>query len=298
MDRLQCMVIVVEVAETGSFAAAARQLNISPPKATRAVAFLEDAIGTKLFVRSTRAVRLTEAGRHYVEDCRRILAELKEAEAAAAGSYAQPVGTLTVTAPVMFGNLFVMPTLTAFLDRYPAVQGRALLLDRMANMVEEGVDVGVRIGHLQDAGYNAIKVGMVRRVVCGAPAYFEKCGVPESPKELADHTLIGTTGSSSPLNWRFGMAARPASALKPRLHCTGVEATISTAASGWGLAQVLSYQIAQLVRQGALQVVLEDFEEEPWPIHIVHPEGRHASAKTRAFVDFAVERLRAAGPFD
>ncbi len=298
MDKLHCMAVVVKVAEVGSFTAAARLLNISPPKATRAVAFLEAAVGAKLFLRSTRAVKLTEAGRLYVEDCRRILADMEEAEAAVNGSYAQPVGTLTVTAPVMFGNIFVMPVLVEFLERYPAVQGRALLFDRVANLVEEGVDVGVRIGHLPDSGINAIKVGAVRRVICGAPSYFERNGIPLDPKALSDHSVIATTGSSAPVKWRFGGASRDMAGFHPRLYCNNVEASLSAAVSGWGLAQALSYQVAKPCAEGVLKIVLEEFEDEPMPIHVIHPEGRYASAKTRAFVDMLVSKLRTAAPFD
>lgn len=297
MDRLKSMAVVVKVAETGSFADASRQLNMSAPSVTRAVAFIEETIGAKLFLRSTRTVKLTEAGQHYVDDCRRILAKLEEAEAAARGSYARPSGTLTITAPVLFGQIYIMPILTEYLAMYPWMQGRALLLDRAVNLLEEGIDAGVRIGHLPDSGYNAIKVGTVRRVICGAPSYFERCGIPESPKDLTDHTLIATTSSSAPVQWRLGHSPRSANSFSPRLYCNTVGAAITAATSGLGLVQALSYQVTEHRAEHALTIVLEDFEEEPLPIHVIHPEGRNASAKTRAFVDLAVDRLRAAGPF-
>ncbi|CAN7611499.1 LysR substrate-binding domain-containing protein [Rhizobium rhizogenes] len=297
MDRLQCMKVLVKVADAGSFAAAARQLHMSPPVVTRAIAFLEEVTGARLFLRSTRSVKLTAQGRHYVEDCRRILSDIDEAEASAGGSYATPSGMLTVTAPVLFGQYYIMPIVTAFLALHPEVTGRVLLFDRIVNLVEEGIDVAVRIGRLQDSSYNAVKVGTVRRVVCGAPSYFEHHGVPQTPADLAGHTIIANTGSSAPLDWHFGSEGKVSPALHPRLFCNTVDASISAALSGWGLARALSYQVAKPVAEARLRIILEDFEEEPLPIHVMHPEGRHVSAKTRAFVDFAVEQLRAGSAF-
>jgi DNA-binding transcriptional LysR family regulator len=293
MDRWQAMRVFAKVAETGSFAAAGRQLHMSPPAVTRAVAALEEAIGARLLIRTTRSVKLTDAGERYVADCRRILADIAEAEAGAAGSYAMPTGTLTVTAPVLFGQIYVMPILTQYLDRYPAVTGRALLLDRIVNIIDEGIDVAVRIGHLPDSGYTALRVGSVRRVICAAPAYLEKHGTPREPADLADHRLIAATGAWSLLDWRFGRDEKTSVTVRPRLFTNTNEAAISAAISGWGVTRVLSYQIAPHVVQGQLRIVLADDEEEPLPIHVVHPEGRHVSAKVRSFVDFAVERLRA-----
>ncbi|HVJ53710.1 MAG TPA: LysR family transcriptional regulator [Aliidongia sp.] len=291
MDRWQAMRVFAKVAETGGFADAARQLNMSPPAVTRAVASLEEIIGARLFTRTTRAVKLTEAGSRYFEDCRRILADITEAEANAAGSYAKPTGTLIVTAPVLFGELYVLPVLTAFLSLHPAVNGRALFLDRVTNLVDEGMDVAVRIGHLADSDFSAIRVGTVRRIVCGAPAYFEKHGVPRTPADLAHHTIIASAGAAQ--DWRFGVDRKIGVTVHPRLVCNMLGPAIAAAIDGWGLTRVLSYQAAPALVEGKLQTVLGEFEEEPFPIHIVHPEGRHAPAKVRAFVDFAVEKLRA-----
>jgi DNA-binding transcriptional LysR family regulator len=298
MDRWQAMRVFVRVAESGGFAEAARQLNMSPPAVTRAVAGIEELIGTRLLNRTTRSVTLTEAGQRYLEDCRRILAEIVEAEAAAAGSYVTPAGTLTVSASILFGQIHVLPILTEFLTAYPAVTGRMVLLDRIANLVDEGIDVAVRIGHLPDSSLSAIRVGTVRRVVCGAPAYFTAHGMPERPADLARHTIIATTGSSASPEWRFGGQAKAGVALRPRLTCNSNEAAISAAISGWGLTRVLSYQIGPALADGRLRIILDSFEEEPLPIHIVHPEGRHASAKVRAFVDHATRRLRASRMID
>ncbi|MBX9661057.1 MAG: LysR family transcriptional regulator [Nitrospiraceae bacterium] len=293
MSRLHAMRVFVRVAETGGFAEAARQLNMSPPAVTRAVATLEDLIGTRLLTRTTRTVKLTEPGARYFEDCRRILSEIAEAEAAAAGSYSTPTGLLSVTASVLFGNNYVLPILTEFLDTNPLVSGRAVFVDRVVNIVDEGIDVAIRIGHLPDSSHSAIRVGTVRRVVCGAPAYFERHGVPQHPYDLAKHRIIASTGSWSSLDWRFGKDEKIGVTVTPRLSCSTYEAIIAATVQGWGLARPLSYHIGGALESGALQTVLSEYELEPMPIHVVHPEGRRASAKVRAFVDLAVERLRA-----
>lgn len=290
MDRWQVMRIFVKVAETASFAEAARHLQMSAPAVTRAVASLEETIGARLFVRTTRSVKLTDAGSGYFEDCRRILADIAEAEAAAAGTYATPTGTLTVTAAAMFGNMYVLPILTEYLDTYPAVLGRTLFVDRLVNIVEEGADVAVRIGHLPDSGFTAIRVGSVRRVICGSPAYFEKHGVPRTPADLKDHRIAASTGAWSSPEWRFANDQRVT--VQSSLQCNTNDAIISAAVSGWGLTRVVHYQIGPALLDGRLQIVLADYEEPPLPIHVLYPEGRHSPAKVRTFVDLAVARLR------
>jgi DNA-binding transcriptional LysR family regulator len=292
MDRFQAMRVFVGVAEAGGFAGAARRLAMSPPAVTRAVAFLEEMIGARLLTRTTRSVALTEPGQRYLEDCRRILGEIQAAEASAAGSYGTPTGTLVVTAPVLFGQIYGLPLLTEFLTRHPAVTGRVLLLDRVVHLVNEGIDVAIRIGALPDSDLSAIRVGEVRRVACGAPGYFARHGTPEIPADLTRHTLIATTSAWTSLDWRFGRESRTTVTVHPRLFCNTNEAGIAATIAGWGVTRVLSYQIAEAVQDGRLVTVLDDYEEPPLPIHIVHPEGRHVSAKVRAFVDFAVERLR------
>lgn len=291
MDRWQAMRIFVKVAETGSFAETARLMQMSPPAVTRTIAALEDMIGARLFVRTTRSVRVTEAGARYVADCRRILADIAEAEAAAAGSYATPAGVLTVTASVMFGRLYVLPVMTEYLDTYPTMTGRTLFVDRPVNIVEEGIDVAIRIGHLPDSGLAAIRVGSVRRVVCGSPAYFERHGVPATPADLKGHRVAAATSAWASPEWRFAGDQRVT--IDAALQCNTNEAAIATAKADWGLTRVLHYQIGPALVSGELQIVLGDFEEPPLPIHVLHPEGRHAPAKVRAFVDLAVARLRA-----
>ena len=291
MDRLQAMRVFVEVADGGAFAAAGRRLRISPPAITRAVAALEDAIGVRLFTRTTRAVTLTEAGTRYLADCRRILQEIAEAEASAAGLHTDPRGTLVVTAPVIFGRLYILPMLTAFLDRHPALRVEARFVDRIVNLVEDGIDVAVRIGPLPESGLTALRVGSVRRVICGSAGYLARHGVPQTPEDLARHRIIAATNASPGPEWRLGTGRRVA--VTPVLSCNDVASAITAACAGWGLTRVLSYQIGPQVACGDLTPVLTEFEGEPLPIHLVHAEGARPAAKVRAFVDFAAPRLRA-----
>jgi DNA-binding transcriptional LysR family regulator len=287
------MRIFVQVAETGGFAQAARLLHMSPPAITRAISALEDQIGVRLLNRTTRSVKLTEAGRGYLDDCRRILAEMADADAAAAGAHGNPTGTLTVTGSVLFGHIYVLPILLDYLDRHPAVTGRSLFVDRLVNIVEEGIDVAVRIGHLPDSGLSAIRVGSVRRVICGAPAYFEHHAVPQAPADLARHRIIGPTGAWASSEWHFGPDARTSVTVHPQLFCNTNEAAIAAAEQGWGLTRVLSYQVEPALAAGRLVTILDDHMEKPLPIHVIHAEGRRAVAKVRSFVDLAVDRLRA-----
>lgn len=291
MDRWQAMRIFVKVAETESFAAAARSLHLSAAAITRSIAALEATIGARLFVRTTRSVKLTEAGARYLEDCRRILSDIAEAEASAAGSFARPSGLLTVTAPALFGQMYVLPVLLEYLDIHPTVTARTFFVDRPVNMVEEGVDVAVRIGHLPDSGFTAIQVGAVRRVVCGSPDYFAKYGVPKTPADLRDHRIATSTSAWASPEWRFRQDQRVT--IHPSLQCNTNEAAINAALASWALTRVLHYQIGPALMSGALQIVLDEYEEPTLPIHVLYPEGRHASAKVRSFVELAVTQLRA-----
>jgi len=293
MDRWQAMRVFVKVAETGGFAAAARQLHMSPPAVTRTISALEDTIGVRLLTRTTRAVKTTEAGSRYLEDCRRILAEIADAEASAAGLHANPSGALSVTGPALFGQMHILPILLEYLDQYPAVTVYSVFVDRTVNLVDEGMDVAIRIGNLPASGLSAVKVGSIRRVVCGAPSYFERHGVPQVPSDLADHRIIAPTAAWASLDWQFGPGEKTSVTVHPRLLCNTNDAAIAAAERGWGLTRVLSYQIGPALQDGRLQAVLSDYEESPIPVHVVHVEGRRASAKVRAFVDLAVDRLRA-----
>lgn len=292
MDRFQEMQVFLAVAEEQGFAAAARRLDMSPPSVTRAVAALEERIGTLLLARTTRSVHITEAGQRYLEDCRRILAELEEAEESAAGSHAIARGQLTLTAPVLFGELFVTPVLVDYLDQHPAVAIKALLVDRVVSMVDEGIDVAVRIGNLPDSGLHSVKVGEVRRVVCASPAYLSQHGRPQHPHDLQQARVVVAASSSLVSDWQFASPEGSLSVrLEPRLVVTANQAAINAACLGWGLTRVLSYQVASKVAAGELEIVLEPFELPPLPIHVVYQGGRKMPAKVRTFVDFCAERL-------
>ena len=292
MDRFAAMRTFVEVADTGGFAAAGRVLNMSPPAVTRAVATLEQMVGTRLFIRTTRSVRLTDSGQRYLDDCRQILAAVTEAEASAAGSYSTPTGLLSVTAPVLFGQQHILPILTDFLDAHSQLSAQTIFVDRVTNIIDEGIDVAVRIGDLPDSSYSAVRVGEVTMRVCASPDYLDRFGVPDHPSELPEHrTIISTSGFSS-LVWRFGKQEKLAVTVKPRLKCSGYSSVIGSAIKGWGIIRTLSYQVDPAIDTDQLIPILEDFEPYPLPVHIVFPEGRAASAKVRAFVDFAAARLR------
>ncbi|WP_338846325.1 LysR family transcriptional regulator [Massilia sp. W12] len=294
MDRFHQMTVFAAVAETESFAAAARKLSMSPPAVTRAVAALEEELGVKLLQRTTRYVRVTEAGQRYWEDVRRILAEVREADEAAAGVNAEPRGHLALTAPVLFGKQFVTPNLVKFMERYPEVDISALFLDRVVNMLEEGVDVGIRIGPLPDSSMRAIRVGQVRRVVCASSAYLQARGVPRSPEDLHQHQIVAASSISPAVEWKFGSEGQSNTVrIKPRLTVSSNDSAIMAVRHGAGVTRLLSYQVADLLQSGELQIVLEAFEPSPLPIHIVHREGRHGSAKIRAFVDFMAQALKA-----
>lgn len=294
MDRFQGMAVFVAVAEAESFAAAARRLRMSPPAVTRAVAALEARLGARLLTRTTRRVRVTDAGARYLEDARRILLELEEADEAAVGVNATPRGHLAVTAPALFGKLYVMPIIVAYQRNFRETTVSALFVDRVVNLLDEGLDVGIRIGPLPDSSLRAIRVGQVRRVVCASAGYLKKHGVPKTPAELARHPVIAATAVSPGAEWAFVKGReRIAVKLNPRIRVNTNDGAIEAAKGGFGLTRLISYQIAGELAAGQLKTVLPDYEEAPWPIHVVHREGRHGPAKVRSFVDLAVETLRA-----
>ncbi|MCV2419914.1 LysR family transcriptional regulator [Paucibacter sp. DJ2R-2] len=299
MDRLHLINVFVSVVDANGFAGAARKLNISPPAVTRAISELEAHLGVRLLTRTTRVVRVTEAGARYVEDCRRILAELAEADESVSGLHASPRGRLTLTAPALFGALFVTPIVTEYLQRYPEVTASCWFLDRVVNMVDEGVDIGVRIGELPDSSLQAIRVGRVRRVICAAPSYLKRHGAPQTPDDLTAHTIVSASGVTPTPEWRLVENGAPKLVkLQPRMTTTTNDSAVAAAVAGFGLTRLMSYQVAEHVREGRLQVVLSEFETAPLPVHLVHREGRHASQKARAFLDLAIERLRASKALD
>ncbi|SNT73851.1 LysR substrate-binding domain-containing protein [Paracoccus seriniphilus] len=291
MDRLQALKVFMAVAEAESFTAGARALGLSAPSATRAVNELERSLGSRLFTRTTRRVRLTDLGRGFAEELRDILAQLQAAEDAVSGAAETPRGQLRITSPQEFGRIYIAPLVAEFLDAYPDVSAELLLIDRTVNLVEEGYDVALRIGELPSSGLSAIRVGAVRQVVCGAPGYFARFGRPQVPADLArDHRLV-VTGTAQH-EWRFRPDRQTVVRFQPRLTVNSVAASIEIARQGWGLCRVLSYQVAEDLRDGRLEPVLEGDEPGPLPVHLVHPQGRRAPAKLRVLLDFAVERLR------
>jgi DNA-binding transcriptional LysR family regulator len=293
-DRLNILAIFVAVAEQQSFAEAARQLNRSSASVTRAVAGLEERLQTRLFNRTTRSVALTDAGVRYLDGCRRLLATYDELEAVNLGERIQPRGWINVTAPTMFGRLHVLPIVQSFLAQYAQIDIRMLLLDRVVSLVDEGLDLGVRIGQLPDSSLRAIRVGQVRRVVCATPQYISRHGVPATPRDLRNHSIISCTAVTPiPDRWSFYRPTGLISvAITPRLVVNTTAAAVDAALDGLGFTCILSYQAEPHAADGRLHTVLVECEPPPAPIHIVHPKGRHLPGKVRLFLDYAAEGLR------
>jgi DNA-binding transcriptional LysR family regulator len=293
-DRLDTLAIFVAVAEQQSFAEAARQLSRSPASVTRAVSALEERLQTRLLNRTTRSVALTDAGQRYLESCRRLLSAYDELEAENIGERAEPRGWINVTAPVMFGRLHVLPVVSSFLDDHPQVDIRMLLLDRVVSLVDEGLDLGVRIGQLPDSSLRAIRVGQIRRIVCASPEYIARHGVPATPRDLRDHIVVACTAVTPiPDRWSFhGANGITSATVTPRLIVNTTDAAVSAALDGFGLTCIRSYQAEPHATAGRLQTVLAEYEPPPAPIHIVHPAGHYLSAKVRLFLDHAADTLR------
>ncbi|MBC7995222.1 MAG: LysR family transcriptional regulator [Rhizobacter sp.] len=300
MDKLEGMRIFVAVADARGFAPAARGLGLSPPAVTRAIAALELRVGAQLLRRSTRSVALTEAGARFHADCKRILAEIDDAEASASGAHSVPQGVLSITAPVMFGRLHVAPVLLDFMAQQPQLRSRTFFSDQIVHLLDEGFDVAVRIAHLPDSGLTAVRAGHVRRVVVASAQYLAEHGVPRTPADLAQHRGMGFSqhGAVSAA-WVFYPPGNGSSSAGETAHpqmqmvTNAGEMAIAAALAGHGLARALSYQVAGDVLAGRLQVVMADHEPPPIPVQLVYAEGRKASAKVRSFIDFALERLRA-----
>ncbi|WP_421762126.1 LysR substrate-binding domain-containing protein [Devosia sp.] len=289
MDRFDAMAAFIAVTDLNGFAPAARKLGLSTSAVTRHVAALEDRLGVRLLNRTTRAVSLTDAGMRYLERSRRILADLDDADQMAGSERGAPLGRLVVSAPQVFGRLHVAPLVCAFMTRHPKITAELLLSDRMVNLVEDGVDLAVRIGKLTDSSDIARKVGAVRRVLVASPDYLAAQGVPRLPAELSEHHLIAFTALARPDRWSFWSAGTQHDVqVRPRLVTNSADAAIWHASQGGGLTLALSYQVADQVREGRLSVVLEDFEPQPYPVQIVYPTSRLLSVKVRAFLEQAV----------
>lgn len=295
MDRIDAMKVFVAAVDEGSLAGAGRRLRKSPAAVSRAIAFLEAHVGAELLHRTTRSLKLSEAGERYVAACRRVLVELEEADISAGSERSAPRGTLTLTAPVITGEDVLRPVLDAFMNEYPMVSAKLYLLDRPVNLIDEGIDVALRIAHLADSSFVAVRLGEVRRVVAASPAYLARHPIISEPADLAKHQIIAMThfGLDS---WSFppleGSSVPRAVSFAPRLVVNTVRAAVASAAEGHGVTRLFSYHIADEIREGRLQIVLGKDEHPPLPAHLLAPQGRFSVPKVRAFVDFAVPRLK------
>ena len=293
MDRLEAMSILVSVVETGSLTAAGKRLGMPLPTVSRKLAELENHLNTRLLTRSTRQLDPTEAGRAYVAACRRILEDIGDAERRAAGEYVSPKGELVLTAPIVFGRLHVVPVVAAFLAIFPDIDVRLVLSDRNAQLLDDHIDLAVRIGALHDSSMIATQVGAVRWVVCGSPSYFAAHGVPQKPSDLAALSCVTLDILGPTAGWHFkGRKERRIVPVHPRLSVNTAEAALEAATAGAGVTRVLSYQAAQAIKEGILQRVLEAFEPEPLPVSVLHPAQSLMPQKLRSFIDFAVPLLR------
>ena len=296
MDKLHAMTTFVHIAEQGSLTRAAELLDTSLPSVVRTLAALEETLGTRLLNRTTRKLALTQEGREYLERCRRILADIDEAEQALTSQQHEPSGNLRITAPVLFGQLHLTPIITSFIEQHRKVNVELLLLDRVVNLLEESIDVALRIGALADSSLVAIPAGRIRRVVCASPKYLKRAGIPKHPAELADHDCVRTSGLTPNPSWQFFEKGRSLQVhVSGPFVCNQVAASIDACVSGLGFGMFLSYQVQHLLAQKKLTLVLESFEPAPLPISIVYPHAKLLSTRVRCFVDWTTQRLRPTG---
>lgn len=295
MDRLDILRTFVAIADRRSFAEAARHLRMSPAAASRAIAALEDELGVAVFRRTTRSVALTDAGASYLERCRHALTELEDAGRAIRGEAANPHGTLSVTAPVMFGRMHIAPVLADLMRAHPRLKVTLMLTDRNVRVIEEGIDVAVRIGELSDSSLIARQVTQVRHVLVASPAYLAAHPAPRSPAELKMHSIIALDSMTPNGEWRFDASRAKPVRIEPRLHTNDVAAAIDAAVRGLGIVRLLSYQVIDHLAAGRLLPVLDDFALEPAPVTLLHSAARQASANVRAFVDAAGRYFRRVG---
>lgn len=297
MDRLDAMATLVAAVDCGSLSAASRALGVPLATVSRKVSELEGHLRTQLVIRTSRKLVLTEAGLAYIAASRRILDEIEDAERTASGEYRAPRGHLTITAPVMFGRLHVEPVLLEFLKAYPEISARLVLADQVVNLVDDQVDVAIRIGRLPDSSMIATRLGAVGWVTCASPQYLETRGTPQTPAELDQHDCIMFEGIYSNNLWSFKRGketmARP---IRPRLAVNTADAAIAAAIAAAGITHVLSYQVADAVATGALRLILRPFESEILPVHIVYAGQSQMPLKLRAFLDFAAPRLKVSIP--
>ena len=295
MDRLEAMTLLVAVAEAGSISAASRKLRAPVATVSRKISELEKHLNARLLMRSTRNVALTEAGQSFVAASRRILADLDGAERDAASATKTLRGELVVSAPIALGRIYLLPVVTDFLKDHPNIDVRMMLADRRLNMIEDHIDIGLRVGDLNDFSLVAKKVGAVRRVVCASPSYLARRGTPKIPEDLKDHDCITFENTLSAQSWTFKIGKTEKSfPIHSRLVVSTAEAATDAAVSGLGLTRMLDYQIDRHRRAGSLKLVLESFRSPPKPVHLIYEAGRHLPLKIRAFLDFAAPRLKKA----
>lgn len=295
MDKLKAMQTAVAIADAGSLTAAAEALESSLPSVVRTLAMLEQHLGVRLFNRTTRRISLTDEGGVYVEDCRRLLAAIADSEAALTPDGLEPSGHLTVTASVLFGQMYVAPAVTRFVQEYPKMQVNLLLHDRVVNLLEENIDVGVRIGQLEDQSLVAQPLGRVRRVVVATPAYLKQHGTPQHPRDLLKQNCIRATGNSIP-GWSFQDKGKSFSvAVTGNLEFNQVWPAAQACLQNMGFGMFISYQVADFVHEGRLRIVLEEFEAPPRPISLVYPHARLLPARTRVFIDWMKREMNFGG---
>ncbi len=294
MDRIDAMATLIAAVDGGSLSAASRKLGMPLPTVSRKVSELEAHLRTQLVVRTSRKLVLTDIGQAYVAASRSILEQIEDAERNASGEYRAPRGHLTITASIMFGKLHVEPIVLAFLDAYPDITARLVLADHVVNLVDDHVDVAIRVGRLPDSAMVATRLGAVRWVTCGSPGYLDARGTPQHPSDLGQHDCIMFEGLYSQPFWTF-RAGRQATVvpMRPRFAVNTADAAISAAIAGAGITRVLSYQVAAAVAAGSLRLVLQEFEPEPLPVHLVYAAQAQLRLKLRAFLDFAAPRLKA-----
>lgn len=295
MDRLDAMKVLLAVTQAGSLSGASRLMGAPLATVSRKISDLETHLGTRLLIRSSRKLTLTDAGQTYVAACKRILEQVADAERAAAGEYTAPRGELTLAAPIAYGRLHILPVAVDFLKAYPDIDLRIMLSDRISHILDENIDLAVRIGELADSAFMAKRVGEVRKVVCASPDYFSAHGIPARPADLAAHACITFDAVTTADTWLFPAGTgEEAVTVRSRLVINTAEAAIDAAIAGVGIARVLSYQAARALRDGRLVLALQSFEPPPWPISLVHAGQGPLPLKLRAFLDFAAPRLRAA----
>ena len=294
MDRLDAMSVIIAVTETGSFSAASRKLGTPVATVSRKVSELETRLKAELFQRSSRKMMLTDAGRSYIEACKRIIEQVDDAERQVSGEYRIPKGDLAVTAPWGLGHMHLLPIAVEFLKAYPEIALRLVLTDRVVNTVEENIDVSIRIGTLPDSSMIATRIGSIRFVVCASPAYFAERGSPTKPSDLGDHDCITVDSVATPATWKFAQGNRAiVTPIRSRLCVDTSEAAIQAAIAGAGLARVMSYKMEAARRAGTLTVVLDAFEQEPLPVHMVYAQRKLVPLKLRAFLNWVTPRLKA-----